>query len=50
MIKVERQSNIELLRIFAMIGVIILHYISSPGHVLKNVIEEGGVLFYCVSK
>ena len=40
--KVERQSNIELLRIFAKIGVIILHYISSPGHVLKNVIEGGG--------
>ena len=39
--KVERQSNIELLRFFAMIGVIILHYISSPGHVLENVIEGG---------
>lgn len=39
--KVERQSNIELLRIFAMIGVIILHYISSLGHVLENVIERG---------
>lgn len=40
--KVERQSNIELLRIFAMIGVIILHYISSPGHILENIIEMGG--------
>ena len=40
--KAERQSNIELLRIFAMIGVIILHYIASPGHVLENAIDEGG--------
>ena len=49
--KVERQSNIELLRIFAMIGVIILHYISSPGHVLENVIEGGGEnLLYCISE
>lgn len=42
MVKAERQSNIELLRIFAMIGVIILHYIASPGHVLENAIDGGG--------
>ena len=32
----ERQSNIELLRILAMIGVVLMHYIASPGQLLAN--------------
>lgn len=44
--KSERKSNIELLRIFAIIGVIILHYIASPGHILQNL--NGGADLYSI--
>lgn len=38
----KRQSNVELLRIMAMIGVIVLHYIAEPGEILANVTIGGG--------
>lgn len=37
----KRQSNVELLRIMAMIGVIVLHYIAESGEILANVTIEG---------
>lgn len=37
----KRQSNVELLRIMAMIGVIVLRYIAEPGEILANVTIGG---------
>ena len=39
----KRQSNVELLRIMAMIGVIVLHYIAEPGEILANVTIGGKI-------
>ena len=44
----KRQSNIELLRIIAMLGVITLHYIDEPGRVLESLIVSGGGEKYTV--
>lgn len=41
----KRQSNVELLRIMAMIGVIVLHYIAEPGEILANVTIGGGKIY-----
>ena len=38
----KRQSNVELLRIMAMIGVIVMHYIDDHGEILDNVTIGGG--------
>lgn len=45
----KRQSNVELLRMMAMIGVIVLHYIAEPGEILANVTIGGGGVRYMAS-
>lgn len=37
----KRQSNVELLRIMAVIGVIVLHYIAEHGEILANMTIGG---------
>lgn len=44
----KRQSNIELLRIIAMLGVITLHYIDEPGRVLESLGVWGGKKVYSI--
>ena len=45
--KTNRNSSIELLRIFLTCGVIILHYVSNPGNLLENV-SRGNSIYYFI--